>query len=322
MHIKSSLIVTTTIAILFSSLVTTAGFPTTARVLAYESSQAGSLANTCGNADQGAFNILCQNLFSEIQGDGNAVNIIGLQTGGERTTSPPPTTGTLKVIKQVECPAGITCPDPSDFGMEVTGNNPNPATFDGSSSGTDVDIGTGRYSVDETVPTLPSGQTLTTTKSADCSGTINAGESKTCTVTNTLDTEDIVTEVNGQGNPASTACGVAAPQPVQAISFSATGTGGSINSGQFSLVFNPTQSWIGSISGGTFSTTSYQLTGQVVGGVIGACNSAGGGTVPQLGDTFIISGNCGNNVAIEFSMSNGQIRGTFTGNVQCGNAVR
>jgi hypothetical protein len=35
------------------------------------------------------FNILCQNLLSQIEGDGNAVNIIGLQTGGERTTPPP-----------------------------------------------------------------------------------------------------------------------------------------------------------------------------------------------------------------------------------------
>ena len=31
---------------------------------------------------------MCQNLLSQIQGDGNAVNIIGLQTGGERTTTP------------------------------------------------------------------------------------------------------------------------------------------------------------------------------------------------------------------------------------------
>ena len=72
-------------------LLSTAGFSTT-RVLAYESSQAGSLANACGNGEE-PFNILCQNLLSQIEGDGNAVNIIGLQTGGERTTPPtePPT---------------------------------------------------------------------------------------------------------------------------------------------------------------------------------------------------------------------------------------
>jgi hypothetical protein len=179
---------------LFSSLVTTAGFPTTARVLAYESIQAGSLANACGNADE-AFNILCQNLFSQIQGDGNAINIIGLQTGGERTTTltEPPTTGTLKVIKQVECPAGVTCPDPSDFEMEVTVNNVVTDTFAGSSSGTDIEIEPGSYSVDETVPTLPSGQTLATTKSAECSGTLSAGESKTCTITNTITLQPLPT---------------------------------------------------------------------------------------------------------------------------------
>ena len=54
---------------------------------AYESSQGGSQANDCGNG-QDPFNVLCQNLFSQIEGDGNAVNIIGLQTGGERTTPP------------------------------------------------------------------------------------------------------------------------------------------------------------------------------------------------------------------------------------------
>ena len=63
---------------------------TTQDAFAYESSQAGSLANACGNGEE-PFNILCQNLMSEIQGDGNAVNIIGLQTGGERTPRGSPT---------------------------------------------------------------------------------------------------------------------------------------------------------------------------------------------------------------------------------------
>lgn len=99
----------------------------------------------------------------------------------------PPTTATLKVIKLVNCPSGPDCPESGDFQIEVTGNSPIPASFDGSPLGTDVDIGIGSYSVDETVPTLPPGLgTLTTTKSADCSGTISAGESKTCTITNTF----------------------------------------------------------------------------------------------------------------------------------------
>lgn len=52
------------------------------RALAYEANQAASLANPCGNSELAAFNILCQNLSSEIQGDENAANIIGTQTGG------------------------------------------------------------------------------------------------------------------------------------------------------------------------------------------------------------------------------------------------
>ena len=53
---------------------------TTESVFAYKKNQATLQANDCGNGEP--FNILCQNLFSQIQGDGNAVNIIGSQTGG------------------------------------------------------------------------------------------------------------------------------------------------------------------------------------------------------------------------------------------------
>ena len=42
-----------------------------------------------------------------------------------------------------------------------------------------------------------------------------------------------------------------------------------------------------------------------------------GDNIPQTGDTVIISWNCGNNVPIQFSSSNGQIHATSTGNVQC-----
>jgi len=48
----------------------------------YKKSQAASQANDCGNGIL-MLSVLCQNLESQIQGDGNAVNIIGLQTGGE-----------------------------------------------------------------------------------------------------------------------------------------------------------------------------------------------------------------------------------------------
>ena len=44
----------------------------------YEKSQAASQANECGNGEL-PLNVFCQSLLSQIQGDGNAVNVIGVQ---------------------------------------------------------------------------------------------------------------------------------------------------------------------------------------------------------------------------------------------------
>ena len=44
----------------------------------YEKSQAISQANACGNGVL-PLNVFCQNLISQIQGDGNAINVIGVQ---------------------------------------------------------------------------------------------------------------------------------------------------------------------------------------------------------------------------------------------------
>jgi uncharacterized protein (TIGR01732 family) len=48
----------------------------------YTKSQSSSQLNDCGN---GIFSlsVLCQNLESVIQGEGNAINVIGVQTGGK-----------------------------------------------------------------------------------------------------------------------------------------------------------------------------------------------------------------------------------------------
>ena len=68
---------------------------------------------------------------------------------------------------------------PADFTMQVTGINPNPASFPGSPTGTNVTIEPGDYSVSEI---QDPGYAMTL--SVDCTGTIAHGESKTCTVTN------------------------------------------------------------------------------------------------------------------------------------------
>ncbi len=68
----------------------------------------------------------------------------------------------------------------SDFIMTVTGNSQTVTPFSGSESpGTTIGLNEGNYTVDE-----QSHVGYTETKSADCSGTISIGETKTCTITN------------------------------------------------------------------------------------------------------------------------------------------
>jgi uncharacterized repeat protein (TIGR01451 family) len=84
---------------------------------------------------------------------------------------------TLVVIKHVINDNGGTNVA-GDFTMSVT-NNANPASFPGDEGGTSVGVNPGSYSVSEIGP---SGYTQS--NSADCTGTIALGQTKTCTVTN------------------------------------------------------------------------------------------------------------------------------------------
>jgi hypothetical protein len=67
----------------------------------------------------------------------------------------------------------------ANFTMEVSGNNVNLVNFAGSEAGVNVALDAGSYSVSETGPAgyAPS-------FSADCTGSIDIGETKTCTITN------------------------------------------------------------------------------------------------------------------------------------------
>ena len=67
-----------------------------------------------------------------------------------------------------------------DFAMQVTGANPTPASFAGAESpGTEVTLNAGQYSVSET-----DDPGYAPSYSADCTGSIENGVTKTCTVTN------------------------------------------------------------------------------------------------------------------------------------------
>jgi uncharacterized repeat protein (TIGR01451 family) len=84
----------------------------------------------------------------------------------------------LTVVKHVINDNGGTAVA-GDFPITVTGSNPNPASFPGSEAGTQVAIGPGQYSVTEVED-----PDYAASYSADCSGSIALGESKTCTITN------------------------------------------------------------------------------------------------------------------------------------------
>ena len=91
---------------------------------------------------------------------------------------PPPATAALTVVKHVINDNGGT-KTASDFTLLVTGGNPSPASFAGSAGGTPVRLDAGSYSVSEAAV---SGYTAS--YSAGCTGTIAAGGTATCTVTN------------------------------------------------------------------------------------------------------------------------------------------
>ena len=96
------------------------------------------------------------------------------------TSDNKPQMGTLVVMKQVVNEGGGD-KKPSDFTITVNGNNPIPSSFTGSSSGTTVQLSTGKYKVTESGPTSNYNSTL----SNGCSGTIREGEPNECTITNT-----------------------------------------------------------------------------------------------------------------------------------------
>ncbi len=107
---------------------------------------------------------------------------------------------TLNVIKQVINNSGGTAKAGAFILYVNDGNNPSPASFNGKKSGTTVTLDAGDYNVTE-------GSVLGYTQtdaSAECEGSIAAGETKTCTITNDDEPAKLtVTKVvdNGDGGP-------------------------------------------------------------------------------------------------------------------------
>ena len=113
-------------------------------------------------------------------------------SGGSGGGQPTPNMATLIVRKEVSCPQSGTCPSASYFKITVTGNNVSPKTFDGSTLGTKVTLDAGDYKISETaafagfLPSFSGECIQDAVNSPSASGSINAGNSQTCTIKNLI----------------------------------------------------------------------------------------------------------------------------------------
>src|SRR5919199_69009 len=130
---------------------------------------------------------------------------INCTVSNEYTGAPPGSSTFLNVITDVDNSNGGN-KKPSDFTLSVSGNNPSPRSFSGSSSGTSVTLKAGGYQVIEENDGT-SGYSVS--YSSGCSGSANGGIPIKCTVTNKYTASppgsttflDVVTNVinNNQG---------------------------------------------------------------------------------------------------------------------------
>ncbi|HYZ58865.1 MAG TPA: beta-propeller fold lactonase family protein [Nitrososphaeraceae archaeon] len=168
-------------------------------------------------------------------------SFVPTSNGGSNNASQP---GTLLVTKQVINEGGGEA-EPSDFTITVDGNNPTPSSFDGSSSGTSIQLFEGRYQVTESGPNTNYSSTL----SKECSGNIREGESKRCTITNTYSeppppdttatiivTKKVVNEGGGDKKPSDFTITVDGNNPTpSSFDGSSSGTTITINEGSYNV---------------------------------------------------------------------------------------
>lgn len=196
------------------------------------------------------------------------------------------------MIKHVINNNGGTATAPS-FTMSVTGSSPSPATFAGAESpGTNIALNAGSYNVTESGP---SG--YTDTYSPDCSSTISAGETKTCTVTNddqaarlivikhvvndnggTLNAGNFTMHISGTAGSA-TFAGVEDP-----------GVNTQVNAGTFNVTED-------AVTGYT-SSTSGDCSGTIGNGETKTCTITNDDVAPTLTLVKHVTNNSGGNAAV------------------------
>ncbi|MFC1663416.1 hypothetical protein ACFL04_04650, partial [Patescibacteria group bacterium] len=207
----------------------------------------------------------------------------------------------LTVIKHVINDDGGTAVA-ADFTMNVTGTNVSNASFPGAEApGTTVTLNQGAYSVDEDFY-FGYAKTL----GNDCSGTINVGETKTCTITN----DDIAPEltvikhvINDDGGisvAANFTMNVTATNVLPQASFpgNEAGTTVTLNQGAYSVDENPYS--------GYAKTIGNDCSGTINVGETKTCTITNDDRIPEIVKTGPDTVVAGNNITytLNWSVSN------------------
>jgi YVTN family beta-propeller protein len=187
---------------------------------------------------------------------------------------PPVTTGKIIVTTKVNNEGGGD-KKPSDFTITVSGNNPTPSSFAGSSSGTTITVNEGTYNVKEEEgpyisPDYVPGR-YTPSYSSECAGTIQAGKTVSCTISNTYNpfipgilsklivTKKVVNEGGGDKKPSDFTITVSGNNPTpSSFAGSSSGTTVTLNPGRYSVTENLLSGYTSSMSGdcsGTIDNT-------------------------------------------------------------------
>src|SRR5919106_25280 len=166
------------------------------------------------------------------------------------TSNDKPQVGTLVVTKQVINEGGGT-KSPSDFIITINGNNPTPSSFAGSSSGTTITINKGKYNVTEEGSDISNDYVpgfYTPNYSSDCAGTIQGGDTVSCTITNKYNpfipgiltklivTKQVINDGGGTKSPSDFIITINGNNPTpSSFAGSSSGTTITINKGKYNV---------------------------------------------------------------------------------------
>jgi len=205
---------------------------------------------------------------------------------------------TLIVVKHVINDNGGTA-DAADFTMSVTGSSPSPASLPGDETGTLVGLNAGSYSVSENSP-----GGYAASYSSDCTGSIDVGETKTCTVTNDDQAAQLIVikhVINDNGGTATAAnftldSGGDNDTPDDFVGAEAPGTTITLDAGSYSV----------SESGPSGYTASYSsdCSGSIANGETNTCTVTNDDIPPMLIVVKqVVNDNGGTKTAANFTMS-------------------